>query len=598
MRKRFLLSFAAVLLAAAGAFGQQRVTDSVMVMPFENVSNKAEFNWIGESFALSLSELLQVPGLTVVSNSERKLIQQRLRVPLASIPSLATSLRLARESNATLLVSGKYTIIPAQDDLAATINVTARVIRVNEGRFLSEVTVRDGRRIIRDIALNDALGNLQTMQGQIAYQVLYQRDKALPFSQNQMIETATKVPARAFEAYIKGLLTQDPMFRENFFKNALRLHADSGVAGEFTEAALELGHLHYGQRKFGDAIDAFQRVVNTEQACAERARGENRPANCNDEAYAEASFYMGVIRWQQSDFDQALAVLRPLSEELKITSLYNMLGAIAVQASQAEKRDEARQTALLAEGVAFLEKAHANADDDLAIKFNLSFAHFLNGTYTSAAEYLKELVAAAPKDGEAFYILAKTLSELKDETAADVDNLARTHLATGNRYATLERDWTRAKAITDMKLRVVQPQRKDFVSVVLSQREAAPVARPVSSTETLLAQAKKEYQAGEDDKAMETIRRVLVSEPMSAESYLILGKIHLRRGDRDQATSAMKTALFWDNRLLDAHVALGRIYLERGDCQQARTFAASAAVIDGENSEVSSLQRLAERCSK
>ncbi|HMS08645.1 MAG TPA: hypothetical protein PKE66_04120, partial [Pyrinomonadaceae bacterium] len=96
----------------------------------------------------------------------------------------------------------------------------------------------------------------------------------------------------------------------------------------------------------------------------------------------------------------------------------------------------------------------------------------------------------------------------------------------------------------------------------------------------------------------ETIRRVLVSDPMSAESYLILGKIHLRRGDRDQATSAMKTALFWDNRLLDAHVALGRIYLERGDCQQARTFAASAAQLDGENTEVSSLQRLAERCSK
>lgn len=597
MRKRFVLSFAVVCLAAAAAFGQQRVTDSVLVMPFENVSNKPEFNWIGESFALSLSELLQVPGLNVVSNSERKLIQQRLRVPLASIPSLATSLRLARESNATLLVSGKYTIIPAQDDLAATINVTARVIRVNEGRFLSE-DLPDGRRITRDIALNDALGNLQTMQGQIAYQVLYQRDKALPFSQNQLIETATKIPARAFEAYIKGLLTQDPMFRENFFKNALRLYSDSGAAGDFGEAALELGHLFYGQRKFNEAIDAFQRVVNAERACSEKARGENRPANCNDEAYAEASFYMGVIRWQQSDFEQALAVLRPLSEELKITSLYNMLGAIAVQASQAEKRDEARQAALLAEGIGFLEKAHANAEDDLAIKFNLSFAHFLNGTYTSAAEYLKELVAAAPKDGEAFYVLAKTLAELKDESAADVDNQARTQLAAGNRYATLERDWTRAKTITDMKLRVVQPQRKDFVSVVLSQREAAPVARPVSSTETLLAQAKKEYQAGEDDKAMETIRRVLVSEPMSAESYLILGKIHLRRGDRDQATSAMKTALFWDNRLLDAHVALGRIYLERGDCQQARTFAASAAELDGENSEVSSLQRLAERCSK
>ncbi|MCV4939447.1 hypothetical protein OFC17_32195, partial [Escherichia coli] len=88
------------------------------------------------------------------------------------------------------------------------------------GRYLTEEI--DGKLITRDINLNDALGNLQTVQGQIAYQILYQRDKLLPFSQNQLIEAATKVPARAFEAYIKGLLTQAPETRENFLKNAIR----------------------------------------------------------------------------------------------------------------------------------------------------------------------------------------------------------------------------------------------------------------------------------------------------------------------------------------------------------------------------------------
>ncbi len=79
---------------------------------------------------------------------------------------------------------------------------------------------------------------------------------------------------------------------------------------------------------------------------------------------------------------------------------------------------------------------------------------------------------------------------------------------------------------------------------------------------------------------MITLRRVLASEPMSAESYLILGKIHLRRGDTDQAVSSFKTAIFWDNRLMDAHVALGKIYLEKGDCLQVKNYAASASEID------------------
>ena len=67
-----------------------------MVLPFENTSDKAEFNWIGESFADSLSDLLRVPTLNVISNDERKIIQQRLRIPLTTLPSLATSLKLAQ----------------------------------------------------------------------------------------------------------------------------------------------------------------------------------------------------------------------------------------------------------------------------------------------------------------------------------------------------------------------------------------------------------------------------------------------------------------------------------------------------------------------
>ncbi len=581
----------------AAAQTVQGVTDNVVVMPFENTSNKPEFNWVGESFALALSDLLRVPGLNVVSNSERKIAQQKLRIPLASIPSLATSLRLARESGATLLVSGRYTIVPAQEDIAATINVTARIIRVNEGRFLSE-ELPDGRRITRDIALNDALGNLQTMQAQIAYQILYQRDKALPFSQNAMIEAANKVSARAFEAYIKGLLTSAPQTREIFFRNAIRQHLDAGQPGEFADAALELGHLYLGQQKLNDAIESFERVVNSNQQCREKAKGENRIAQCNDESFAEASFYIGVIRWRQKNFEQALGVLRPLADDLKITSVYNMLGAIAVEASRAEVKDKARSAALLNEGLQLLAKAAESAPDDSGIIFNFGIAKYLNNELPQAAQQLKTVIAANTRDGEAYYALAKILAEMKDPTAAEVDNQARTLLTTGNRYANLERDWQREKNFGELGLRVEQPQRKDFVSVVLSQREAVTVRRAVSGTESLLVQARKHFADGNDDEAMAAIRRVLVSEPMSAESYLILGKIHLRRGDRDQATSAFKTALFWDNRQVDAHVALGRIYLERGDCLQVKTFAASALEIAPESQEAKALQRQSERCSK
>ena len=598
MLKRVLyISIIAVYLVLNG-FAQSAATgtDVVIVLPFENTSGKGEFNWVGESFADSLSDLLRVPNLNVITNDERKLIQQRLRIPLTTLPSLATSLKLARETSATLLVAGRYTVVPAGSDTAATINVTAKIIRVNEGRFMSEVI--DGRQITRDINLNDALGNLQTMQGQIAYQILYQRDKSLPFSQNQLIEAANKVPARAFEAYIKGLLTPGVESRENYFKNASRLYTEATPDGVYSEAELELGHLYLSQRKGNDTINSFERVISANQKCRDKARTDKKPAQCGDERYAEASFYLGLIFLQQGNFESAMATLRPLTDDLKLTTVFNALGAISVQASRAEKKNPAKAAAQLTEGVELLKKAADSAPDDVNVRFNYATALFLIGNMNEAADRFRAAIVANPRDGEAYYLLSKVLETLKDPTAADIDNQARRFLTDNNRYANLEKEWQKSHTVPEISLRVQQPSRKDFVAVIMSRRPIASGQQPVNETDALLAQARTLIKNGNDDEAMATLRRVLVGEPMSSESYLLLGKINLRRGDIDQAINQFKTSIFWDNRLIDAHINLGKIYVEKGDCLQAKNYAASAMEIDAENQDAIALQRLSERCSK
>ena len=411
---------------------------------------------------------------------------------------------------------------------------------------MSEVI--DGRQVTRDINLNDALGNLQTMQGQIAYQILYQRDKALPFSQNQLIEAANKVPPKAFEAYIKGLLTSAPEQRENYLKNASRLYADATPGGTYTEAELELGHFYLGQRKYSEAIDSFERLINANQQCKEKAKADNKPAQCGDDSFAEASFYIGLIFWQQGNYESALATLRPLTEDLKLTTVYNALGAIAVQASRAEKKNQAKAAGLLTEGTDFLKQAAESAPDDPNVRFNYAVANFLSGNYRDAATGLRSEIAANPRDGEAYYLLAKSLNTLKDPTAADMDNQARRFLTDNNRYANLEKEWQKSQTVSEIGLRVEQPARKDFVSVILSRKPVDTGQPQMSESESLLATARQLVKNGNDDEAMATLRRVLASEPMSAESYLLLGKIHLvaatstRRSARSKRRSFGTTA--------------------------------------------------------
>src|SRR3984893_13740635 len=86
------------LLSASRALVQGSSGDVIMILPFENTSSHPEYNWVGESFADSLAELLSKPGLIVVSSDERSLAYQRVGLPETMIPSRATSIKLAREA--------------------------------------------------------------------------------------------------------------------------------------------------------------------------------------------------------------------------------------------------------------------------------------------------------------------------------------------------------------------------------------------------------------------------------------------------------------------------------------------------------------------
>ena len=102
-----LFALVAALAALAPAPARaQAVSDVVLILPFENTTGNREANWVGESFADQLSELLGAHGLRVVSSDARELTYQRLRLPLTVIPSRATAIKLAKEAGATMVVLG------------------------------------------------------------------------------------------------------------------------------------------------------------------------------------------------------------------------------------------------------------------------------------------------------------------------------------------------------------------------------------------------------------------------------------------------------------------------------------------------------------
>jgi tetratricopeptide (TPR) repeat protein len=570
-----------VLLAAAGLIlcspvhvSAQANNDVVMVLPFENSSNKPEYNWAGESFADGLAELLSVPGIRVVSSDERELAYQRLRVPLTTLPSRATTIKLAREAKATMVVIGTYSNTPGQGETPVSLQGRASVIRVNEGRLMGEMM--DGRWATPVYDFGGALTTLQDMQARLAYYILYQRDKALPFSLNQFIQQARKIPQLAFEAYIKAKLTNenDPT-RAIYLKNALRFYGDANAGAVYPQAAFELGHFYLRQQDWKNAAETFSKLQKREPH------------------YAEAAFYAGLAYWKLNDYSHALAALVPLASEMPLTGIYNNAGAISVQAARAEKKPEER-TRLLNQAQTFLARAAESAPNDPTIRFNYGYALFLSGKYAEAADQLRPVLAAGPGDGEAYFLFAKALErDGKTDDATSADNQARRYLT--QVYAKWQTEWQKSQTTTNVSLRLRQDfNRSDYYVALGGMNQGVTDTGGAGSTQDLLAKARELYAAGRDEEAMPELRRVLTVEPMSAEAYLLIGRINQRRGDLEASVSALRTAIFWDAKMIDAHILLGRIFIERGDRAQAMSHAKIAIQIDANNPEAIALQRLVE----
>jgi tetratricopeptide (TPR) repeat protein/TolB-like protein len=576
-KKLFLplaLVFAATLLAAPARVAAQAQAgrDTIIVLPFENTTNQREYNWVGTSFADSLAELFaHAPGLGVVSTDERELLYQRLRLPLTSSPSRATAIKIAREAKATLVVIGTYSVKSPEakeggddkEDKVAPLEVsgTARVVRVNEGKLW------------RSFDFGGAVTNLQRTQGTLAYQILYLRDDALTISLNRVLELATKVPPRAFESLVKGIMTDDPEKRSAYLQNAGREFAKVHSGEIYPEAEFELGNLYYRQEKWKDAAEHFAKLKK------------------GDVHYAEAAFYGGLTEWRLNDLKSALAMLVPLAADMPLTGVYNNAGAISLQAARGEKPGDEHDR-LLKQATDFLARARETEPQDATVLYNYAYALFLSNKFTEAADQLRNVLTLKPRDGEVLFLYAKALERAgQTEAATAADNEARRYLKP---YAQYQTEWQKSQTINSVPTRLAA----QFDVAHAIEIETKPAQASTAAAQDLLERARKLYVAGQDDELLPELNRVLMIEPMNAEAHLYVGRVYQRRGDLARAVASLKAALFWDAKLIDAHILLGRIFLEQGDRAQAMVHARTAIQLDPNNQEAIALFRQVETGAK
>jgi tetratricopeptide (TPR) repeat protein len=530
---------------STNASAQAAGPDTVVVMPFENRSQMGKYNWIRESFAILFDDVLDVPGIHVISTDERNLAFEKLRLSPNDLLTRAAMIRVAATAQANLALVGEFDI--GEDKENSTIAITARLIETREGRLV-------GNKVFN---YSGPLADLQQWQGQLAWNILYERNPSLPYSKDQMIRRAKKVPPLAYESFTKGIQTRDPKLREQFLRRAIQEYERAGESGRFAQAIYELGLLSYRQANFAEAMKQFKELDK------------------DDDDYSESLFYLGLAAYKSGNNNEAIAAFEKLAEAAPLLEVVNNAGVVALAKGENEK------------ALQLLRRALANSPNDTLYRFNYGYALWRNQKFAEAAEHLRVVAKANPRDGEAQFLLAKSLAAAGQQAeAAQADNEAKRHLSN---YA----KWSVAPDKMPPLTRLKEDfNRAAFYKMERQQQAGSnhPLAQPVAVRQSL-DRARQWISAGNDAEGLNEVQRALAIDSTNAEAYFLRGIIYQRRGQTESAISALQTAVSSSPRMIEAHIALGRLYLVRGDRAQALAHCRQALGIDPQNRDAISLKQ-------
>ncbi len=345
------------IFVLAGTTPARAETSTVLIFPFENLSDDRNLDWIGEGISALLVEGLRSnKGLTVFTRDERVDRYERLGIPESTMVTRATALKLAWEIGADVVIAGRYS--GSADDF----EISARLIDVGRMRESSEVKAKG--------KLENVISLVSDISGQIHRSVS---------PANASGGQTPEPPSSAFENYIRGTIVSDPQKRKELLQTAVRLYP------AYTSAILQLGRVAHLERDFRESNRWFMLV------------------DPKSPDYTESQFFVGLNRFYLGDYAGSAAIYE------KLPPNYDVL--VNLGAALLEKGDHVGAVLAWRRAIE-LQPLSSEA------YFNIGYSAFLKGDYELA---LKELIASLKlrgRDSDALFLLGRTHDRLGRYDAA------------------------------------------------------------------------------------------------------------------------------------------------------------------------------------
>lgn len=331
------------------------------VLPFFNLSRNSNLDWIGESLAATVQEVLSSEGMMTLERDTRVEAYRRLSIRPYSLLTRASVVKIAEELDAEQVIFGDFDVVPVASTAKSRGSLTIT------GRLLDLKHMQQGPEFRETGAMED----LAALQSHLAWRMLQFSLGGSAPSDAQFQQRHPPVRLDAIESYVRGLLENNPDEKHRLFTQAARLDS------QYSQPCFQLGRLLWNRKEYKSAAEWFQKVAPS------------------DGHYHQANFFLGLSRYYSGDFAGARNAFQVVSRVVPLSEVYNNLGAAESRANSADALENFR-------------KALEGDPSDPAYQFNVGYALWKDGNFHDAAEHFRAVLEREPTDAEASALLARS----------------------------------------------------------------------------------------------------------------------------------------------------------------------------------------------
>ena len=332
--------------------------ETVLALPFFNHAASSNLDWIGESIAETLRDVMTPEGVLVLDRQDRLEAYRRLSLRSGAELTHASIFKIGESLDASLVIYGSYEMLSK-----GTLRITARILdlqRTTQGPEFNET---------------GELEDLATLEYRLGWQVLQQLHWKSAASVDEFLQARPPVRLDAVESYVRGLLSASPDQRHPFFTRAARLD------GHYSQPCFQLGKIFWEKKDYKIAAGWLERV--------------SRP----DPHYLEAQFFLGLCRYNLANFSGAEQCFETVAAAVPLNEVYDDLGAAQSRLNQPEA------------ALASFRKALEGDTGDPDYHFNVGYCLWRSKQFDDAVESFRAVVERNPADTEATALLGRALKK-------------------------------------------------------------------------------------------------------------------------------------------------------------------------------------------